>query len=520
MTASRRGLAILTAIALLLGVILAVDRDPAAVSRSRRLFPDFDPETVSRLTFTRPDGTITVEKSATGWAVTAPSPGAADPAAIDEVLGALELASAERWVSRTDAARAGAALDTPRVTVAADGTTIAIGAASGADLVWALVEDRAALVESWVARALDRDLASLRGRAVVPVAQPTGIELHIDGLDRVLSGTPLRVHAANGVFRLEPERAAALLDAIASLRFTTFPPPTPAADASPSLRVLGGDTPVEVTVAGACDEAHVRLATSRGDGCAPRADWDAVLAAARAADTCDPRPLLPAKVATLAFPDGTTLEAHGGDWQASTDLAVDDQAVSRLLDALAAPAERAPAGGGDVVLTVTYADGTVDALHLRGTTVRRNDEPCAFTVPPATAQLLARGIASLVDRTLLDEDPYLLRTITVDGTTVTMGATFEAWTSPRGTPRPDAIAALRDAASSLTADELVDSAPPNRQRTLTLGYDAAPVPNAQPTQHALTIARPERDGRCRATVDDAHAILDAPTCAILLAPLL
>jgi len=529
-TASRLGLAILTALAVVLGLILALDRPPAVVAASRRLLPDFDPARVTHLRFARADRTVTLERGDGGWRVIAPSPGPADPAVVDDVLGALELASATRWIDRADADRAGAHLEPPRVRIDADGWALAIGAPSGEELVWAARagDRRAALVEAWVARALDRDVGALRARAVVPVASPTGIELHSD-VEIVLSGAPLRAHIAAGVLRLAPERAAALVDALTALRFDHLPEAAPATDAIGTLRVLGGDAPIDVELHGPCpgDASMLLLAGSRGSGCVARAAWDAVVAAARAIaerplEACDPRPLLAAPVTRLAFSDGTTLDARGGDWSISRGT-VDDQAAADLLAALTAPGtvRAAAAAPATPVLTVTYADGTVDELALSDDAVRRGDEPCAIAIPHALAQRLTRGAAALADRTLIDEDPYLLRTITVDGRVITMGATFEAWTSPDGAVDAAALTALRDLASSLTADELLPpSTPIAAARRLQLAYEAAPIPNAAPATHAITISRPSRDGRCRAKVDAIAALLPADVCTTLLAPLL
>lgn len=289
MTGSRVGLAVLSLIALALAIAVAIDHPAVAVRRSARLAPGFDPAAVTSLRLARGDGDgdVEVARADGGWRVVAPPAlaGPADAAAVADVLGAIELAAAGRWVDRAAAQRAGAGLDAPRVIATAGDARIAIGADAATGQVWAEVpgQGRAALVEAWVARALDRDAAALRRRAVVTTARPTGVEVHAGGVDVLLSGAPLRVHLAGGVARVAPAAAAAVTDALASLRLETFPA-APAPEPVGTVRVLGGAAPDELDDLGPCpgDPTRRWLGGSAGAGCVDGAAWAAALAAAAA----------------------------------------------------------------------------------------------------------------------------------------------------------------------------------------------------------------------------------------------
>jgi hypothetical protein len=526
-TASRLGLAILTAIALALGVVVALDQPPAAVPRSNRLLPGFDPERITGLRVERAGAAVVLARDDAGWQVREPAPGPADAAVVADVLGALELAAAERW--------ADGSLDARTVVTATDDRggqwRLAVGDPGAGGLVRARGQNRLALVEPWIARALDVGVAELRRRAVVPVAQPTGLELHAGGVDLVASGVPLRAHLASGIVRLAPDRARALVDALASLRFVALPT-HPAPEPVGTVRVLGGAAPIELDDLGPCPGAPDRrwLAGSAGAGCVEGAAWSALLAAAadivaspRAA--VDPSPIDPSPVTRLELRDGVVLEARGAGWTLTAggvESEADPAAVSALLADLRAPGRVVPAADGALgqrVLSVVHADGTTVNLALAGAVLRRDGEPFAIEIPAALASRLLLGSLAVADHTLLAEEPTLLRRITTGPLTLTMGASFTDWTATSGTPDLAAIESLRDLTSSLHADQLLPESPITPLRTLTLAFDPPPTPDASPTTHTIAVAKPAPDGRCRARVDRTLALLPADACAILLAPL-
>jgi hypothetical protein len=539
-TASRLGLALLTAIALGLGVIVALDQPPGAVARSNRLLPGLEIDQIVRVELRRDEGTIVLVRGERGWSVETPVAGPADPSAVADLLGALELASAERWISedpgplRVEVAAHGSQGDRWRLSLHGDGP---------AGTVRARGEAGAALVEAWVARALDRRADDLRRRAVITASPPTGIELHAGGVDLVASGVPLRAHLPTGTVRLAPGRADALVAALAALRFVRFPevPGTTAGHAESgtsgipevpgTLRVLGGAEPVEIEERGACPGAAGErwLGGTAGEGCVEGDAWEAVIEAGRAIvegplEAVDPSPIPAGKVSRIELVDGAVVEARGGGWTLTiggVEQEADSDAVAGLIAALRAPgrvvASRAVDGA---TVTVLRADGTSVVMAVFGSSLQRAGEPYAIEIGAELRAMLAGGWRVVADRVLLAEEPTLLRRVAVAGTAVTMGATFEEWSSPAGQVDLAAIDALRELIAGLEADELLPPGEPfEPATTIELGFDAPPAVGAQAFTRTVAVARPDRDGRCRARVEGVAARLPADACAALLAPL-
>jgi hypothetical protein len=534
-TASRLGLAILTAIALGLGLVVALDRSPAAAPRSNRLLPGLDVDRIVRVEIARADGAITLIRGDAGWSVGAPFAGPADPSAVADLLGALELASAERWLDGD--------LGPPRVEVTAiddrgDRWRLAIGGDGPAGLVRAAGPTaRAALVEAWVARALDRGADDLRRRAVIAVSPPTGIELHAGGVELVASGVPLRAHLPSGTVRLAPDRAGALVDALAALRFVRFPgvpgtsggPMIP--EAQGTLRVLGGAEPVEVEERGECPGAAGErwLGGSAGEGCVSGEAWRAVIEAGRAiaerpGEAVDASPVPAGKVGRIELVDGAVVEARGGGWTLTVDgveREADDGAVAALIAALRQPGTVKPGGkvSGETV-AVVRTDGARVEMTVAGTVLQREGEPYVIEIGADTARMLARGWRAVADRLVLAEEATQLRRIAVGKTAVTMGDTFEEWSSEQGEADLEAIVAVRELIAALEADELLAPGEMvDADTTIELGFDAPPAVGATAFTRTIAIARPGRDGRCRARVDGVAALLPAEACAVLRAPL-
>jgi len=165
MIASWRGVIIAGAIAVMLAVAAIVDLASAPAALDRALVPGFEAERVTGLSWERAgQPVIDVVRTPTSWQIRAPASAPADAAAISDVLAALRGA---RWH------RDGAATATHTTLTIASGTQrrkLGIGEPiAGTDQVWIVDGDRALVVDSWVARALDRDLPSLRIRA--PLAE-------------------------------------------------------------------------------------------------------------------------------------------------------------------------------------------------------------------------------------------------------------------------------------------------------------------------------------------------------------
>ncbi len=503
MSGSPRALLILTVLAVLLGVAVALDRPPAAVVRSTRLLDGFDPDDVTRLEL---PGAV-LERDGDHWRVNGQP---ADDAAVADVLGALELVSAERWLDD-------GAVDRAIVIGGVRRYELALGAATPTGQVIARrgTDRRVALIAGWVARALDQDVASLRRRVVVTTPRPTGVELHAGGLELVTSGDPMSAHLGVGKVRIAPALAGALADALAALRLGAFPtePPPPRVG---TLRVLGGTAIAELDDLGPCpgDPSRRWIGGTAGTGCVD--GWEDVLAAARAilddaVAAVDPSPITTARIERLVLGDAT-VDAAGGGWLLTiggVEQPVDDLAVDTLAAALARPGKVVPyAGASTPTLTVTHVGGASETLavvdSVAGRALRRDDEPFAIVVAP---ELLAALSSSLVDRTLVAEDWTKLSRMMIDNVDSIRGASLDDWSAAQ-----PVVVAIRDLLIDLRADQLVDEPVTDPVRTILVHYDAAPTADGEPVDHELKISKD-----CRVTVDgDVTGLVAAPACTTLL----
>jgi hypothetical protein len=533
MTASRLGLAILTAVAVVLALVVALEPPRVAVSTARPLVPGLEADAVVRLVVRGPDSAVELARGDGGWAVIAPAPGPADGPAVADLLSALAVARWDRVVRDPDSAATG--LASPRrsleVTTATRTTRIAVGAAvTATGQVWVRVDDGPPLlVPGWVATAVDRDLGALRQQRLAPVApaEVTAVELHGPGLDLVLSGAPLAIRGEGWTARAAPERVSALLAAITGLAAVAFPP----ADAVPgpdglAVRVLGGAAPVELVERGTCEGGRVRVDGSAGAACVEAAAWQAIRDAASGAGSAawiDPRPAAGAVSVALAR-TGVTLRRQGGVFtvEAAGETApADPDAGSRLLAALAAPGRvvAAPAGG-DVVATAVDAAGATTVLHAAGPSrLRRDREPFALVVDAAVLAALAADAGALRSRQLVSaEATALVRLVVTRGgrsATLERGAVIGEWTGAGALP-----AAAIDAAAAALADLRAarrGAGTGGLDLRVEATFEAAPVAGARPATHSVELAT----GDCRARVDGAAVVLEPAACSALraLAPL-
>ena len=148
-----------SAVVAVLAAVVALD-DPTPVVTRASLVPGLRAADVTRLELRRGDRAVTVALAAGGARVIAPSDGAADAAAVADVLSTIVTARADRWARHAIAApRAIVTLTRERP------LTLTIGEeVTATGQAWIAVDDRAALVPAWVARALDRDPDALRVR--------------------------------------------------------------------------------------------------------------------------------------------------------------------------------------------------------------------------------------------------------------------------------------------------------------------------------------------------------------------
>jgi len=265
MIESRTGLAVLTALAIILAIMVVFDGGERAPG-DRALIPGLDVEHIAQLEWTRPgEPAVRLTRDAQGWRWGTPV-GRADPVAIDAVLTALR---GGHWHRRAARELAGE----PRVTVMVDGVSLAIGAPlPGSQQTWIARAHDAVLVDDWVATALAPSPLGLhvrepfvRAAAAQDIETSTGVRL---------VGRPLRV-AAPRTLLLAPAVANELEDALAAIEIVALPTSATVAGSGVALRVDGITGTVDGTDCGG-GRLLVRVAT--GDGCVEAASWERALA--------------------------------------------------------------------------------------------------------------------------------------------------------------------------------------------------------------------------------------------------
>lgn len=345
MISTLRGLVVAAAVAVALVVAVIVDaaRTPEAVDRA--LMPGSDPAQATELVWERPGRpVIRAERAGGGWQLrVADDPRAvpADAGAISDVLAALRGA---RWHRRGEAPAPHATLS-----VTAGGARHVFGIAApiaGTEQGWIVDDGRGVVVDSWVARALDRDRLALQvsrplaeaaaagsigitGRLAGPVADPStgpasrsdpvtgsgarpaparprsGADADAAGaarapgtasadaasaateVDLALSGTPRRLVRPTQLL-LAPAPAAALERALRDVTIVRIPDGVLAghglAIALEAAGRAGKPAAVTLELGGDCPGAPELVAASgsAGSGCVERAAVAAVEAAAAA----------------------------------------------------------------------------------------------------------------------------------------------------------------------------------------------------------------------------------------------
>jgi hypothetical protein len=536
MIASWRGLAVAAAIAVALAGITAVEllRTNGSGAVDRALVPGFDPARVTELIWERAgQPAIRAVRADERWELRAPGPIPADAGAIGDVLAALRGA---RWHRRGDSPPPHATL-----TVIAGGERHVLGIAApiaGTEQSWIIRDGQGAVVDGWVARALDRDRLSLQvhrpladaasarsiavtGTAGASLAARPGaargagdaagggrIELRIEGMPRrLVRPEPLL---------LAPELAAALERALRDVAIVRIPD-RPASGHGLAIEITGqaAAAAVAVELGGACPGAPGLVAVSgtAGDGCVEQAAADAVHAAVAAlrqppAAIVERRPV-PFEPAHLALPDGAALATSP---PRVGDAAADVTRVAELLAALAAPAEVVPRPAGPPIAHVIAIDraGAGIALDLFADRVlARPGEPVALRPAPGAWSLLTRPSRELRDLTLWVEEPTTITALVVDGVRYQRGQVIGAWQrQPAGPVDAARIEALVAQLAAPRALGLLDG-PLAAAHRVTL--EVTP-PAGAPVRHALELGA-SRGSRCAAHTGGDTVVLPPVICS-------
>ena len=519
MIASWRGVAIAIAIAVVLAMAVVVDLGREPVVANRALVPGFDPERVTQLAWERAGQTaVDVVRTQTAWQIRAPASAPADPAAISDVLAALRGA---RWHRRGRVVPTHA---TMIVVSGAERRTLGFGEPiAGTDQVWIVDGDRGLVVDSWVARALDRELLALRIRAPlgdVRRARSIVIEGQGDGASERrglrIEGTPRRL-----VRPVELLLAADVVDelerALGELTIVRLPA-QPVAARGLAVTIAGGEgatSAVTAEIGGSCPGAGELVAVSGtvGDGCVERSAAEGIERAVarlrqRPEALVERRPVVfePERVVLV---DGVVLELRK---LRVGEHAADPARVAELVAALAAPAEAVPlpATGATGHLVVSEHGGAAMTLDLFAERVMaRHGEPVGLRPAPGAWRLVVRPSRELRDAGLWLEEPTTITSVRIDDITYQRGAVIGAWTrQPPGPVDARAIEALVGLLAAPRAIGFVEGPVAVEHRVMIM----ITPPVGETTAHVLEIGR-----ACAARIGHDTVLLSPTTCVQIAA---
>lgn len=512
MIATRRGLAVLLAIAAVLGVLLVRElRRTRPSPESRALVPGLDPSYITKMTWDRsPLPPVAVTGGGTEWTWTSTTfTGRADARVVRDVLAALR---AGKWQRTGKVLAAGKLRAQLALTIGTTERVIGIGAAlPGTEQTWLVVGARALLVDSWVARALDPEPLVLRERRpVADAAHAVAVIVRTETEVARFEGTPRR-QVEPRVLLVRPELIGELERALEALEIVRLSRPPAERTAVVSVQL-----PRNVGLSATCPDDHALawLTSDLGDGCIPRATYDAAVAAVHALTAppelvADPRPL-PAELAKIVLLDRHVLELARVpeiDGQPA-----DPVAVTELLAALAAPAEivvsppSVTTERGRLVLSIK--GGITISLELfDDNLVRREGEPIALRLSGAAYARLARGAVAYADKSVWNEEPTTVTSLVIDDITYTRGVVIGEWTrAPAGAFDSKRVEAVVAALSAPRRTVDVESITYTHRVKLTVT-----PPVGAPVVHELAIA----SSRCLATASAATMRFPPAVCDAL-----
>jgi len=474
MIATRRGLELLAAIALILGVLLVLDLRRESSTTDRSLAQGLDIDAISALTWVRKDAPeLHLVREGERWVWIKPVEAIADRGAVANVLATLRAA---RWHRREAASAAGATHAVLTISTAMPTTggrppeyadlprrTLAIGAQlPGTEQAWIVDGEHALLVDAWVARSLDpAPVALMMRRPLDAIAQAAWIEIADASGSLRLAGTP-RTLSEPYTALVRTSIIEELHEALSALEITALPVgPAPAA-ARDALRITTPAGAIAITEGCGADPQLVLVSSPAGTGCVARSSYAVALekiALLRRSgrDVIEPR-LAPLDAATITLRDGSVLDV--------TKLRIgehpaDPIRVTELLAVLAAPAEL-----GDAATATAKAKGTVAVTDRHGATisielfgggfVRRPGEPLGMTLTPGAAAILERVGTAYRDLVPWVEDPLSIVAIRIGDTfSAVRGDVIGEWSHPDKTSQRG----LEELASQLAAPRPLAAGP-------------------------------------------------------------
>jgi hypothetical protein len=532
---SRRWLAALSAIAALLLLALWLTR-PGGAPAGGRVVPDFDERAVYSIAIGRPDTGAVVSLSRDverpeRWQLNDRfAKLVADPAAVRELLGTIEMLSIQR---RDD----GAVDPALRVSIMRHGgrnIELAFEATGGAtDRVWASRAGQRGrfLVDGYAVRALAvgvqdlRETRPLRGR----LHGATAITIATGDRQVELTGPPWRL--ADGT-RVDPSSVRSLEDELERLRMTSFA--AAAAGVRSGLIVIeatGSGSAVELGGACAGVEGRAVLASPIGTGCV---DEDAIEAILRRADPHGP--LVDRRPIAAGADDVTAIHLRRGD-RAITITAAEKRDTLRawLGDLAAAPTGEvadatgfAPAAAIDVDVDGGAHESFEVGRAAGAPALRRAGEGVVLLLAPTAADLFEPSPHRFHSLELVARDASDLSAASrPGGESIARGETLEEWRALRP-PGAAVDAAAADALAAAAADlratrvDAARAAPRHgfgRHGAIDLAFDPPPG-STTAERHALELGAASASGGCFARIDGDPVVfeLSADRCAALAGP--
>ncbi|MGN6106324.1 MAG: hypothetical protein ACTHU0_14550, partial [Kofleriaceae bacterium] len=195
MISTRLGVAIATAIAAVLAVLVALTGGGSGAAVDRALVPGFAPDEVVALAWRGDAGAVRVVRdptSTTGWTID--PRGAAHGGRIEDAFAALRGA---RWQRRRVGAPPGGSAPAATLTVerrAGEPLVIVVHRGAEADEQrWLSIGDRSLLVDAWIARALAPAPVALRvGEPLAGAPSASALRVPIGDRRFVVGGPPRR----------------------------------------------------------------------------------------------------------------------------------------------------------------------------------------------------------------------------------------------------------------------------------------------------------------------------------------
>jgi hypothetical protein len=484
-----RGLAVLGAVAALLAAyLLFFDRDSrnaAPDGQATRFLPAFDRGAVKRLIIERAgEPPFTLEHDGSrGWRIE-PEGAAADQAAVDDLLGALDQAQSERTA---DVSPEAAGLSPPHVTVSIDdggrSKHVRLGRsdASGRGVFMQDGGGGPVLVgPARLKQLADRPVAAFRDRRMVPFAPDlvTRVAWRASPDDREHSaerqGGQWRNSAGE---RLAPERVAEAIRQLVALQ------------SGPDAGAPGDESGwIEVR---AQSGASVRLS-----GGVPAPAWTELWRVLASADTADRRLLStpPDRVRRVELDDGSRrlvlAREGGGAWkiEAPASVPAEQSLVSDWLARLAQTQATVPAAHGRRLVV----DGATDDAVTVGPR-----DPAYAALDPDPLRFRARAVLDFAHFDLRE-----LRRISASGTLDVTTRDGETWAG--AAVDQAAVRGVVSALGNLRADAFLPH-PPKGHPDLVLEVSIQPPGDPAPVRYSVQLW-PGCDGQ----VDDASAFRIAP----------